>query len=703
MEIFDLTALSERLTNDKSLIIEQCREEIKIYESANQRKCINLARIVLWWDKYSTELINLSASTSQTVSEEKINIQKNSEKLIREFYGYSLNLKTIKNHAKVITQLFKRLKDKPEIYLDDDGAALASFCRGKFEALIFEYDEIYSPKKEEEYFVENAVIETEYNLSNYEKSSNETFQISAGLDNISDISQELDKKSISTIENYLESRKKKTDFIPYSNHVLDPYKYSIFQREKILAETAKSFFKYCSQIPTESSPISFKSNNDGYAIGIFKTGSVDNHHKILGSSIDNQIISLCLVEAYRDRYEALPTSVRNIFEILLTQLPSRGMIDIEESILPESLPNEFSNQQYNSKRRLTFKNKTKSFLLSHCNSLHGIVTSCTPKQEFLQKFQSDVYMSIENRMMIEQRILIPRDIHIFKPDNDEIFPLVRPKKYGIDPISGILTHASHSLRLDNTLIPGDDIYIQFWPFYATPSALVRATKSYSIDQADHKPLGKLNIKNTFSLSARDLRNFSNGFTADWLLGKSAYLRRENDQYKYFRFHISSTHFTLENEYENGSFLGKFSIELKNQFANIPKENGVYLSHQLAVALQTFGLIEVIGDVKCHTNEKIFILEFETSAGKYRIDIPKCDDNLNPYTDIFELYSPEFYFTGHEEQLPAYEPTIDQFRQNRPDGIIPDYVIEQFIRSGSTDDYDDLLETDSIIMSSDYEE
>ena len=307
---FEKFNISDKLQTEKEKIKVECQHELQLSALANRTKAKNLAKIVLWWDQLCEHQKILATNDEKELDTVYFDLTLRAESLIDLFYAKNIHPKTRKNNSIVLIQLYKALKNNPDLYNDETGDRLAGYCTNNFTALI----EIYH----REITNSTSSIDSKSVSQSSENSqpSNDHIEQNAAenttLNNISlsssdTIYKQLDSHPIKNIETYLDSRKSKARFIPEKSSQLNNY--SLEDRVAVLKNSALDYFKYCKHIPQLSTTDFIKSSNEGFAIGIFKTGTADGKHQILGTTLNKNIITQCLVEAYRDKFDALSKNI----------------------------------------------------------------------------------------------------------------------------------------------------------------------------------------------------------------------------------------------------------------------------------------------------------------------------------------------------------------------------------------------------------
>jgi hypothetical protein len=262
-----------------------------------------------------------------------------------------------------------------------------------------------------------------------------------------------------------------------------------------------------------------------------------------------------------------------------------------------------------------YRAATKEFILSPIGTYHGVVTLAKPKFPVLEDVSNDVFMSIQNRKIIEKNLLITNEFNLFDTSHKDIFPKYIKNDNTI----------SHLIRIDNKLGNGDFIFHDFWPFYYGQSA------PSQLDYKQENDEKYLKLK----LDSDTINKISGQMAQNWLLKSGDHINRK--EHKLFQISIDQDKFTIEFFYNKNKFSKKDEIRFTQSLGGNFQYKQLFLSQDIAPAFACFVDLEFDDHVEMTFNNEVMVLSFSNNSADYRICIPTCDKKLRRSYMAFKEY------------------------------------------------------------------
>lgn len=385
-----------------------------------------------------------------------------------------------------------------------------------------------------------------------------------------------------------------------------------------LGDEAFDFFKHITHAQTLSTKPAIPTDKNDYSL-LLVNGD-DDTYRIYGMSTDAKEIKSAIVSAYRNQFAALPNSLRCIYETIYTQTVTQNLVKHEQALAHNSKSKNEDGEKIKTNRRLVYRKQTNDFLLSPYDTDNGVVTIAKPKQEVFEMLQTDVFMPVLNRKVIEQRLLIPRDFNLYKAANDIHIPRT--------------THSnvfSHLIRVDNKCEPSDFIFHDFWPFYGCLSN-THATFPTQLDY-DHEHTKTCTFN--ASVDGLSMKAIANKLSIPWLSNAGNQIKR--DYHKLWKISIDATSFNMAYHNVGDTFNAIESVNFAKPLETQEKYSGIFLSQDLGPALNCFANLDV-RNVELHGSEHALLVSFETDAAEYKICIPTSTTKLKRSTKAFKQFT-----------------------------------------------------------------
>ena len=400
-------------------------------------------------------------------------------------------------------------------------------------------------------------------------------------------------------------------------------------RTRVLVEDAKEFFKQNKKLQkVQISPLLNAHTEEFVVIAARK---VNDSYEIVELSKTDKQLDAALVASYRQHYGALPNSTRCMLETIKTQCLSQKAARHMDKVLAE--PNSYhdknaSYRKSSAKRRLIYSPQRDEFLLSPIdylddqgNMVGGAVTIAKPKTKIFQSAPTDLYMPLMDRRVVEQRLIGPQDINLYKASSADA--MYRHSKFDGD--------FSHLIRLDSKLNNGDFIFLNFFGFGDDQAKI--------LPQLDYDTANDAASTNVH-LSAEQVRKISSALAKTWMYGIGENINRP--QHRFWDFTLTKNAVQVDYDEIYGVFLRAEAIAFDTPLNVDVSFNGTFFTHELVPALLTLGELDIVGDVVLQLSDAGMVLQYATDAADYKVCLPKWNyiADKRYCKDFIALYTPE---------------------------------------------------------------
>ena len=580
--------LLEKLTTSVEKLQTSCNYELEKQNEADDLEYSNMASLYFWWLEASTikgfldaEYAKLSTRKLRAVS-----YGVNFRGILLKFYGNMLGDTVIDRKSRVLNELGKEVSKNTALYAKDGVKKLAQFIEnsGGMAGL---YERTYGNAKRE--------------VEAYEYDDDEEIE--------TDVAATGDSK-----KQYMEVVR-----VAISNDM----------RTKFLVDDAKEFFKHNKKLQTvQISPLLNAHTDDFVVVAARK---VNDRYEIIELSKTDKQLDTALVASYRQQYGALPNSTRCVFETIKTQCLSQKAARHMDKALAEPSTYHEKNASYrksSAKRRLIYSPQRDEFILSpidylddNGNMVGGAVTIAKPKTKIFQSAPTDLYMPLMDRRVVEQRLIGPQDINLYKASGTD--SMYRHSKFDGD--------FSHLIRLDSKLNNGDFIFLNFFGFGDDQAKI--------LPQLDYDTANDAASTNVH-LSAEQVRKISSALAKTWMYDIGENINRT--QHRFWDFTLTKTAVQVDFDEIEGVFLRAEAIAFDTPLNVDVSFNGTFFTHELVPALLTLGELDIVGDVVLQLSDAGMVLQYATDAADYKVCLPKWNyQGDKRYCDNFiTLYAPE---------------------------------------------------------------
>lgn len=580
--------LLEKLTTSVEKLQTSCNYELEKQNEADNLEYTNMASLYFWWLEASTiegfleaEYAKLSTRKLRTVS-----YGINFRGILQKFYGNMLGDTVIDRKSRVLNELDKEVKKNTRLYAKDGVKKLAQFIDNS-KGMAGLYERTYGNAKRE--------------VEAYE------------YDDDDDIDTDV-ADADSLRKQYME-----VVHVEISNDM----------RTRFLAEDAKEFFTHNKKLQTvQISPLLNASTDDFVVIAARK---VNDSYEIVELSKTDKQLDTALVASYRHQYGALPNSTRCVLETIKTQCLSQKVARYMDEALTEPSSYHDKNASYrksSAKRRLIYSSQRDEFILSPIdylddkgNMVGGAVTIAKPKTKIFQSAPTDLYMPLMDRRVVEQRLICPHDINLFKASSADT--MYRHSKFDGD--------FSHLIRLDSKLNNGDFIFLNFFGFGNDHAKI--------LPQLDYDTANDASSTNVH-LSAEQVRKISSALAKHWMYGVGENINRQ--RHRFWDFSLTKNAVGIDFDEVDGVFERDRAIDFDTPLNVEVSFNGTFFTHEIVPAFLTLGELDIVGDVVLQLSDAGMVLKYATDAADYKVCLPKWNyiDDKRYCDNFITLYAPE---------------------------------------------------------------
>jgi len=597
--------LLEKLASSVEKLQTSCNYELEKRDEADNIEYSNMASLYFWWLEASTIDGYLEAEYAKLTTRKLRDLGDsiNYRGILLKFYGNFLGNTAIARKSKVLNELNKEFNKNKALYAKDGVKKLAQF------------------------------IENSGGMVGLYEGTSDT--------------QELDY-----YEDANEIAADTSEATPNKKRYLEIVRVSISNdmRTKFLIDDAKAFFASSSKLQKVDITPELATKDDDFVVVAAR--KVNGSYEILELTKNNKQLDTALVAAYRQQYSALPNSTRCVFETIKSQcLTQKAARHMEKALLePPSYHDEDTvYRKTPTKRRLIYSWQRGELILSPLDYadengkiVGGAVTIAKPKTKIFQNAPSDLYMPMMDRRVIEQRLIAPSDINLFKASSGDT--IKRHSKFDGD--------LSHLIRLDSKLNNGDFIFLNFFGFGDAEKALPQLVYDTANDA----------IATRVSLPMAEVRKIADELAKTWMDDIGENINRQ--QHRFWGVEIREDGFFIEFDEIWGCFEREAAVCFEQPLGVAFRFVGTYFTHELVPALITISELDVAGDVTLLLSEAGMVFEYETDAASYKVCVPQWNGNEESRhsANFLKLYTPEtsglnteqFEFDDYELEADFYD-------------------------------------------------
>lgn len=587
--------LLEKLTTSVEKLQESCNSELRQQGKADKLEYANIASMYLWWVEASTieGFLDAEYAKQSTRKLRAVSYGVNFRGILLKFYGNMLGDTMIDRKSRVLNELNKEFLNNTALYKKDGVKKLVQFIEnsGGMAGL---YERTYGNAKRE--------------IEPFEYGDDEEID--------ADVAAAGDAK-----KRYME-----VVHVSISNDM----------RTKFLIDDAKEYFTHNKRLQkVQISPVINASSDEFVVIAARK---VNDSYEIVELSKTDKQLDAALVTSYRQQFGALPNSTRCVLETIKTQcLSQKAARHMDKALIEPSSYHEDNAiyRKLSAKRRLIYSQQRDVLILSpidyvdeNGSMVGGAVTIAKPKTKIFESAHTDLYMPMMDRRIVEQRLIGPHDINLFKASSADT--MYRHSKFDGD--------FSHLIRLDSKLGNGDFIFLNFFGFGDDYSKI--------LPQLDYDSANDASSTNVH-LSVEQVRKISSALAKTWMYDIGENINRP--QHRFWDFSITKDRVQIDFDEVEGVFLRAEAVAFDTPLNVEVRYNGAFFTHELVPALLTLGELDIVGGVVFQLSDAGMVLHYATDAADYMVCLPKWNysSNNRHHQNFVNLYEPESSFTHTE--------------------------------------------------------
>ena len=339
-------------------------------------------------------------------------------------------------------------------------------------------------------------------------------------------------------------------------------------------------------------------SNSNLAVGLLrKKGS---SYELLGATADDDMLRQAVIKTYKRTNSEQADTVRVITEIIRTQALPASLSALARRLADKTKVLAASGIPMNAIKRLRYRAKAKTFLLSPSRTDCAVVTIATP---FVGIFvaKADVAFSANDRAYIESALIQAEDFNLFDADGEHRVPKVTGAE-----------SATHKLRLTNTVTKLHR-YVRFYP--------LSVFKPQSRPQANFKTSPRFAPNWQAKLDVAWWERYYYGFWSRWINGYGRQITRPANKVLQLAFGkkllITSYNLRADNFAEDETVNVDAATVSKPLKVCVLSKDIVPVAHALAH-------MEIASAITLSVNAHALLFSFKTNTATYQIAVPTCD-------------------------------------------------------------------------------
>ena len=347
-------------------------------------------------------------------------------------------------------------------------------------------------------------------------------------------------------------------------------------------------------------------------------------YNVISQLHDESQVEKIIANEYSNDLLSLPKSMHVISEMLLTQC------------LPASLQKQYKNlldqegkvtdgETKNVVRRLFYKHRSNTFLMSPIRTTSGVVTYAQPFTEVFEDQKmifEDLQLMTKSRRDLEVNILSPRKFKTYVVSDEH-------ESEKIPAVNGLY---SHVLQLKTAEKDKDGktptLDIQF----AGENLIHESIRQVDVDfdgLDTRLPLWDCTV------DASWIDEFNSIFTSKWIKHHAKYITRKSQEkmeFKFGRNDVTVNFFNVDDQYDLTACVNlpeKISTDTAPAY---------FLSKDFAIAMHGLDELQIIGKVQIRLYHSMIRISYSTAAAKYELCIPTCKSNGSRNDSGFTEYT-----------------------------------------------------------------
>ena len=383
--------------------------------------------------------------------------------------------------------------------------------------------------------------------------------------------------------------------------------------------------------------------------------------KLIGQVTSKSQIENALVQQFSSDVTAVPRCMRVVTEMLLTQcLPSELQIHYKK--LVDEAGKHPDQTAINAVRRLFYKYKSQTFVMSPIHALSGVVTIGKAKEHVFEdqdEIEEDLQLVTKSRRDLELNMIAPRNFRNFvalEQSNDQKIPTAL----------GPYTHKV-VLKTKKEKDLAKCISVQF----GAESTALKSLRQVDVD------IDTLNQKTPIwdrVVSEAWIKNFNNTFTNNWIKHHSKHITRAHQatiELEFGKSRVKVGFFNVRSEYDNRI---EFTAPAD---AKSDTDSAFVLSKDFAIAMHGLNDLGFIEDVRIRLYSSMVRLSYSTEVANYELIIPRCNSFGNRLDNGFSEYR-LISDDGYPEDSLYQQTEADLAKEFNPE-IDPSYQTEEEMR------------------------
>lgn len=368
-------------------------------------------------------------------------------------------------------------------------------------------------------------------------------------------------------------------------------------------------------------------DDDDYSLSVVNQWSED----LPVSSMANRhsLTDTVLSDYYLHQLDASDTSVRPILELIQSQCYPPHLQRLSRKFDNKLDGKQSDRSGFEFGRRVAYLSKSDQLLLSPTGSSIGVISKVTPNQRLLDDCPYDLFLSVEQRLALEQELLQNRTFNLYQASptcNFDIWDDKNPCARSIQ-----LSHISNQdLTIDLDLKP------------------------HSCGDAEQ--LAQLDLRTdyvfqptwTASVSPAWFSTLLKTFLAPWLDGHGNHLSRNSNVLLGMLFKKDEIEINFHRQ--KGKFNLSEQISLDEKARCKSQIRTMFRSQDWVVTMRGISLLPIEGDISLSVNDDLMRIAFATKGVdgcKHEIFIPTVDGLGKQSVKAFGKYIPEIQIEDSE--------------------------------------------------------
>lgn len=347
-------------------------------------------------------------------------------------------------------------------------------------------------------------------------------------------------------------------------------------------------------------------------------------YNVISQLNDESQVEKIIANEYSNDLLSLPKSMHVVCEMLLTQcLPAslqkqyKNLLDQEGKVTDDKTKNVV--------RRLFYKHRTNTFLMSPIRTTSGVVTYAQPFSEVFEDQKlifEDLQLMTKSRRDLEVNVLSPRKFKSYVVADEHESEKIQTAN-GLYPYVLELTTTEKEKEGKTRTLE-----IQFASENLTHESIRQVDVDF--DGLDKRiPLWECTV------DASWIGDFNSIFTSKWIKHHAKYITRKSQEkmeLEFDRNDVTVNFFNVDDQYDL-----KACVNLPEKIST-DKVPAYFLSKDFAIAMHGLDELQIIGKVQIRLYHSMIRFSYSTDAAKYELCIPTCKGNGSRNDSGFTEYT-----------------------------------------------------------------